>query len=575
MPTLEWIGKDKVVNHHQEVPFRILDKKYTFNAENSENMIIHGDNLLALKSLLPQFEGQVDCIYIDPPYNTAHSTNNNQRWVYNDNVDDPHIKKWLGEVVGDEGEDLSRHDKWLCMMYPRLILLHKILSQEGVIFVSIDDNEFHNLKYLLDDLFGRKNHITTFAVENNPKGRKNNAFVSEGYEYCLLYCKNRDAIMAKYEGRVFQDVFNGGKKDIRNLLVDQYGSFKQSKRQVSGSNKSNALCSESKIERCFTIYYHPDTESLSFLNEYDSNNDVWILSEEGKDLIAKGYVRYVCSNNATGKPSIPLYSKETLLEKHSHHGLYFKEDGTIYEKERDESQQITSFLPNKRFGVDFMTETATRMLEQIFGKKDAFNNSKNIEFIRLLISLIRKKDALVLDSFAGSGTTAHAVLDLNKQDGGNRKFILVEMMDYADTITAERVKRVIDGYGEGNKAVEGLGGDFSYYELGAPLFKEDKNLNEEVGEEEIRKYVYYMETKKPLDIVATDNPYLLGKNNDTAYYFYYKKDQITTLNHEFLSMINTKATEYVIYADKCVLAQEIMERFNIVFKKIPRDITRL
>lgn len=575
MPTLEWIGKDKVVNHHQEVPFRILDKKYTFNAENSENMIIHGDNLLALKSLLPQFEGQVDCIYIDPPYNTAHSTNNNQRWVYNDNVDDPHIKKWLGEVVGDEGEDLSRHDKWLCMMYPRLILLHKILSQEGVIFVSIDDNEFHNLKYLLDDLFGRKNHITTFAVENNPKGRKNNAFVSEGYEYCLLYCKNRDAIMAKYEGRVFQDVFNGEKKDIRNLLVDQYGSFKQSKRQVSGSNKSNALCSESKIERCFTIYYHPDTESLSFLNEYDSNNDVWILSEEGKDLIAKGYVRYVCSNNATGKPSIPLYSKETLLEKHSHHGLYFKEDGTIYEKERDESQQITSFLPNKRFGVDFMTETATRMLEQIFGKKDAFNNSKNIEFIRLLISLIRKKDALVLDSFAGSGTTAHAVLDLNKQDGGNRKFILVEMMDYADTITAERVKRVIDGYGEGNKAVEGLGGDFSYYELGAPLFKEDKNLNEEVGEEEIRKYVYYMETKKPLDIAATDNPYLLGKNNDTAYYFYYKKDQITTLNHEFLSMINTKATEYVIYADKCVLAQEIMEKFNIVFKKIPRDITRL
>ena len=166
-------------------------------------------------------------------------------------------------------------------------------------------------------------------------------------------------------------------------------------------------------------------------------------------------------------------------------------------------------------------------------------------------------------------------MDLNKQDGGNRKFILVEMMDYADTITAERVKRVIDGYGEGNKAVEGLGGDFSYYELGAPLFKEDKNLNEEVGEEEIRKYVYYMETKKPLGTDRADNPYLLGKNNDTAYYFFYKKDEITTLNHEFLSTINTKATEYIIYADKCVLAQEVMEKFNIVFKKIPRDITRL
>lgn len=130
-------------------------------------------------------------------------------------------------------------------------------------------------------------------------------------------------------------------------------------------------------------------------------------------------------------------------------------------------------------------------------------------------------------------------------------------------------------YGAGKNKVEGISGDFSFYELGQPLFKDDKNLNEEVPEEEIRKYVYYMETKKPLETETTDNPYLLGKNNDTAYYFYYKKDEITTLNHEFLSTINTKATEYIIYADKCVLAQEVMEKFNIVFKKIPRDITRL
>lgn len=574
MPTLEWIGKDKVINHHQEVPFRILDKKYTYNAESSENMIIHGDNLLALKSLLPQYEGKVDCIYIDPPYNTAHSTNNNQRWVYNDNVDEPHIKKWLGEVVGDEGEDLSRHDKWLCMMYPRLVLLHKILSKEGVIFVSIDDNEFQNLKILLDDIFGRKNHITTFAVENNPKGRKNNAFVSEGYEYCLLYCKNRDAIMQQYNGRVFNDVLNEEKADIRNLLYDKYGSFKQSKRQVSGSNKSNALCSTSKPDRCFTIYYNNETEDLLFLDEYDKIKDEWTLQKDGRDLIQKGYVRYICTNNITGKPSIPLYSKQTLLEKHSNHGLYFKDDGTIYEKERSDSQQITSFLPNKRFGVDFMTETATRMLENIFGKKDEFNNSKNVEFIRLLISLIRKTDAIILDSFAGSGTTAHAVLDLNKKDG-NRKFILVEMMDYADTITAERVKRVIDGYGEGNKAVEGLGGDFSYYELGAPLFKEDKNLNEEVGEEEIRKYVYYMETKKPIETNSTDNRYYMGKNNDTAYYFYYEKDKPTTLNREFLATVKTETTSYVIYADICALSKETLSANEIVFKKIPRDIKRL
>ena len=130
MPTLEWIGKDKVVNHHLDVPYRVLERQYSFdeNGQHSEdngsdNMIIHGNNLEALKALLPQYEGRVKCIYIDPPYNTANSTTANQRWVYSDNVDYPELRKWIGQVVGDEGEDLSRHDKWLCMMYPRLKLL--------------------------------------------------------------------------------------------------------------------------------------------------------------------------------------------------------------------------------------------------------------------------------------------------------------------------------------------------------------------------------------------------------------------------------------------------------------------
>ena len=205
-----------------------------------------------------------------------------------------------------------------------------------------------------------------------------------------------------------------------------------------------------------------------------------------------------------------------------------------------------------------------------------FDFSKPVELLSYIMQILgNPKDFLILDSFAGSGTTAHAVLDLNKQDGGNRKFILVEMMDYADTITAERVKRVIDGYGEGNRAVAGLGGDFSYYELGEPLFKEDKNLNEEVGEDEIRKYVYYMETKLPLEVGADDNRYYMGKANDTAYYFYYEKDKPTTLNREFLSTVKTKASGYLIYADVCALPKETLDKNGIVFKKIPRDIKKL
>ena len=156
MPTLEWIGKDKVINHHQNVPYRVLEKKYTYNADNSDNMIIRGDNLEALKSLLPQYEGKIKCIYIDPPYNTG-----NENWVYNDNVNDPKIKKWLGEVVGKEGEDLSRHDKWLCMMYPRLKLLQRLLANDGAIFISIDDNEQANLKLICDEIFGANNFVAS------------------------------------------------------------------------------------------------------------------------------------------------------------------------------------------------------------------------------------------------------------------------------------------------------------------------------------------------------------------------------------------------------------------------------
>ena len=191
MPTLEWIGKSKVINHHQEVPFRVLERKYSFdeNGEHSEdngsdNMIIRGDNLEALKALLPRYEGRVKCIYIDPPYNTG-----NEGWVYNDNVNDPKIKKWLGEVVGKEGEDLTRHDKWLCMMYPRLKLLQKLLADDGVIFISIDDREQVLLRMICNEIFGENNFLAQFVWQKrtSPDMRK---LVSTAHEYVCAYCKD-------------------------------------------------------------------------------------------------------------------------------------------------------------------------------------------------------------------------------------------------------------------------------------------------------------------------------------------------------------------------------------------------
>ena len=206
----------------------------------------------------------------------------------------------------------------------------------------------------------------------------------------------------------------------------------------------------------------------------------------------------------------------------------------------------------------------------IFGKK-IFDFPKPSKLIIKLFASTLFKKGIFLDSFAGTGTSAHAVLQLNKIDGGKRNFILVELEDYAEKITAERVRRVITGYGTEN----GTNGNFNFYVLGQPLFLDDGNLNELVGIDKIRKYVFYTETQTPLiEKELKDNEYFLDKHNDTGYYLNYEQDVITTLDHTFLATMKTKAEQYVIYADNCLLTKNYMTKHNIIFKKIPRDITR-
>jgi adenine-specific DNA-methyltransferase len=233
-------------------------------------------------------------------------------------------------------------------------------------------------------------------------------------------------------------------------------------------------------------------------------------------------------------------------------------------------------------GPEFAKETGTLEVKAILGK-GKFDTPKPLGLLMYILQQATDKDSIVLDSFAGSGTTAHAVLKMNKADGGNRKFILIEMMDYADKVTAERVKRVISGYGEGNKAVEGTGGGFGYYELGDPLMI-GENLNEDLPLEKIREYVWYMETRgarRPEKPETPDNPeipgepYLLGVVGGTAYYFCYEKGSTVKLNRALLRKLKTKAERYVIYADICLLDDSELEKYNITFKKIPRDIARL
>lgn len=189
MPTLDWIGKDAVLEHHKEVPFHLLrcDPELSVGDPGSGNLLIQGDNLLALKALLPYYAGKVKCIYIDPPYNTG-----NESWVYNDNVNSPEIYAWLGKVVGKEAEDLSRHDKWLCMMYPRLVLLRELLHEEGSFWMSIDDNEVHHAREVLDEIFGKQNFVDTVIWQKIYSPKSSARHFSANHDFILVYAKQAE-----------------------------------------------------------------------------------------------------------------------------------------------------------------------------------------------------------------------------------------------------------------------------------------------------------------------------------------------------------------------------------------------
>ncbi len=548
MPTLHWIGKDKVINHHQDVPYKVLEQQYTYsngsetNTLVSENKIIHGDNLEALKSLLPQYEGKIKCIYIDPPYNTG-----NEGWVYNDNVNDPKIKKWLGQVVGKESEDLSRHDKWLCMMYPRLKLLHKLLADDGAIFISLDDNEQANLKLICDEIFGVSNYVRTVACVNNPKGRSDDKYIATAHESITIYRKSANLLLGGFEP--------DEKITKRYNKSDENGIYREIDLRKTGDN-------DKREDRPNLFYYFLFNKKTG---EFYPTNDEIIPD----DFIQ---IKPTRTDETEGNWRWGLKSAQESIHLLIPTYMNVRKKWTVMVKDYLTDEKVvkpTSVWDFKEVNSERGTETFIKHLG--FNKND-FPNPKPVGTIERILSIATDKNSIILDSFAGSGTTAHAVLNLNKQDGGNRKFILIEMEEYANTITAERVKRVINGYGTNAKPIEGTGGDFSFYELGEPVFLENDLLNEAIGIERINEYVWFSETKS--NYIKQDEQYLLGLKEQTAYYFYYDTNAMTTLDESFLRKLKTKAEQYIIYADNCLLDEKLMSKYHIIFKKIPRDITR-
>jgi adenine-specific DNA-methyltransferase len=544
MPELQFKGKTAVQYHHLAVPFHQLipekAKSQTNTVSLHDNLIVQGDNLLALKALLPTYAGKVKCIYIDPPYNTG-----NEGWKYNDKVNSPLIKDWIGQTVGKEGEDLTRHDKWLCMVLPRLKLLRELLSDNGAIVINIENNEYANLKLLADDIFGLKNFVGTYVWRKKEGGgQTKEAFVTE-HEYILIYQKS-DAF--KWKDEVIQA------DDSKYKYEDKNGKYKLVKLAKWG----NTARKEDRPKMHFPIY-SPNGEKVLPVAP-DGNLGRWRVGKARMDsLLEDNQVVFKSSDNG----------KTIAYEK-----VYYNEDDIETVKERSIVYDLTN------------TADASKQLTEIFGVKDKFDTPKPVDLVKYFLTYTTDKDSIVLDSFAGSGTTAQAVLELNKEDGGNRKFILVEMEEYANNITAERVRRVMDGVKTSKNPLvrEGLGGTFSYFALGEAM--ELKSL---LGGQKLpswldmARYVFYTATGNEFDPGSVDEAKsFAGKTDNSAVYVYYQPDLKWLKNYKFTLDVATQlradsgtSKHIIVYAPSKYVDNRSLDELNMSFCQLPYEIYEL
>ena len=642
MPTLDWMGKDKVVNHHRDVPYRVLERVPENGVLDSHgtdcgNMIVHGDNLEALKALLPEYEGRVDCIYIDPPYNTG-----NENWVYNDNVNDPRIRKWLGKVVGKEGEDFSRHDKWLCMMYPRLQLLRKMLTGTGVIFISIGDDECAALKYICDEIFGTGCFQGDISWQRAYAPRNDKHGMPVEVEHLLVYSARADWMPARLERTEEMDA----------KYTNPDGDF-------APWTSGDAFASEAATHQGMVYaIQHPFTGEMIYPYNgahwrYDQNSMYEIMSEwceyKLEDLEDEKRRAEVC-----GVPigevrqgvkgivlAVPVDQAKIDAAKVLSTGpwpkFYFTRNGMGGIRRKTYLTAVEGKLPTNLwlYGDVGHTDEASKELKAMFDGKAVFQNPKPTRLIRRILQIACPEDGLVLDSFAGSGTTAQAVLHENVFNNAARRFILVEMGDYASSTTAERVRRTISGYtmdkahkdrlyekkltysnlkkcsefyadalavkdavpegkydkvegpkmagsaivveGVTNKGetLPGVDSGFSYYELGPALFNGDGSLNANVSATDVMRYVWYTETKAPYEDLTGECPYLMGEIGGTVYYLAYETGEESVLGYELLGRLPRRGQATVVYADRCVLDEATLEALGVRFKQIPRQIARM
>ena len=559
MPTLDFKGKSAIYSHHLGVPFRDIkiDEKKSLPLKGSrpslnDNLIIHGDNLHALKSLLPRYAGKVKCIYIDPPYNTG-----NEGWKYNDNVNSEVIKEWLKKEVGTD--DLERHDKWLCMMWPRLQILKELLSDNGIIFISIDSNEQHRLTNIMDEIFGEENFLCTFTWLRKKKGSFLSKEIRKMTEFVICYRKS-DSKLILY-----------GEDAYSNKWQPIVKRTNSKKKLIFPPNTVQTTLKDGQYQKGFR---GNEGTGINFLNNFKAEDGLIVteLTTESKFVWTQEFLNQEINKN----------TQISLSGKFGFNVLRYNQSDKI---------KAPSTLINNECGAG-TNEDATEELIDIFQTTGTFNYNKPTTLIKFLITTITNgdKDSVVLDSFAGSGTTAQAVLELNKEDGGNRKFILVECEDYADKITAERVRRVIKGVPKSKDETlkKGLGGSFTYCTLGNEINEENLLREKKLPSYEVlAKYIFYTATGKNIEQVKENKDYFLSKiNDDIAFFVIYKPNKkFLRSNESALNldrkekiqklMKQKKCSKAIVFAPVCFYPIKELSQNGIKFCQLPFDIHRI
>lgn len=527
MPTLDWIGKQAVINHHREVPTRLLhcDSGLSAGDPDAGNLLVEGDNLEALKALLPYYAGQVKCIYIDPPYNTG-----NEGWVYNDNVNSPEIRAWLGRVVGREAEDLTRHDKWLSMIYPRLRLLRDFLSAEGSIWVSIDDNEVNNLRSVMDEVFGKHNFVAT-VIWQKRTSRENRSAIGDSHDFILVYAKSgRDAW-----------------KRVRNKLPPNDKGFSNPDADPKGRWRSIPFSAQGFRENQVYTITTPTGKALK-----PPKGRCWGATEPVfQNYVAENRVYFPKGGN--GRPRIKAYQGE--------------EEGLV---------PNTVWLA-KDVGD---TERAKKEIITLFPEDDSFDTPKPEQLIRTIVTIATNPGELIMDSFLGSGTTSAVATKMGRRSIG------VEIGQHARSIAAKRLMSVVAGEAGGISQAVGWqgGGGFRYCTLGKPLFDDWGGITEGVTFSDLAAFVFFSDTGSPIAAKAVADVPLLGTFQSRAIYLLWAADSAgvaselagNVLTSERLASLPSPSVEFagarIIYAEGCTISPERLAAAGVTFKQIPYQL---